>query len=443
MTGRPDRFENLPSLPYKNIILLQPLHQKVKIMDYFEYHNGILHGEGVDLRSVANEFGTPCYVYSQATIERHWHAFNDAFFNVPHLICYAVKANSNLSILRLLAKLGSGFDIVSLGELERVLKAGGQANKVVFSGVGKTTKEIRRALDVGILCFNVESESELLRINKIAGEMGKTAPITLRVNPDVDAKTHPYISTGLKENKFGIDIDVAFETYQKAAQLPHVKIVGIGSHIGSQLTEIKPYTDALKRVMVLVERLNAVGISLKYINVGGGLGVRYQDETPPEPEAYVKALRDVLGDAPYHIILEPGRAIVANAGVLITKIEYLKHTNHKHFAIVDSGMHDLIRPALYGAWQNILTVEQRDNSNALTYDVVGPICETSDFLGKDRQLAIKEGDLLVVRSSGAYGATMSSNYNTRCRAAEVLIEGETARLIRRRETIDDLLALEV
>ncbi len=411
-------------------------------MDYFEYHNGILHGEGVDLRTVAKNFGTPCYVYSRATIERHWHAFNDTFLNKPHLVCYAVKASSNLSILRLLAQQGSGFDIVSIGELERVLKAGGQTDKVVFSGVGKTVAEIQRALEIGILCFNVESEPELLRINQIAGEMGKIAPITLRVNPDVDAKTHPYISTGLKENKFGIDIDVAFEAYKTAAQLPHVKIIGIGFHIGSQLIEIKPFTDALKRIMVLIEHLKRIDISLDYIDIGGGLGVCYQDENPAEPEAYVKALSEVLGDAPYNIILEPGRAIVANAGVLITKVEYLKHTLHKHFAIVDTGMHDLIRPALYEAWQRILPIEQQEKGEKLTYDVVGPICETADFLGKDRQLAIKEGDLLAIRSSGAYGAVMGSNYNTRFRAPEVLVDGKETKLIRRRETIEDLFALE-
>ena len=405
-------------------------------MDFFNYHNGTLYAEGVNLSQLANTYGTPCYVYSRATLERHWHAFDQAFQNHTHLICYAVKANSNLAVLNILARCGSGFDIVSGGELERVLRAGGKAEKIVFSGVGKTVAEMRRALEVGIYCFNVESQAELQRLNHVAGLMGKCAPISLRINPDIDAKTHLYISTGLKENKFGIDIEIATEVYTKAAALPHLKVIGIDCHIGSQLTDIAPFKDALQRLMVLVDSLHDKGIHLQHIDLGGGLGVRYQDETPPEPAAYIQAL-NLLGKTQLDIIVEPGRAIAANAGILVTKVEYLK----KNFAIVDAAMIDLLRPTLYSAWQEIVPVQPREES-AQNYDIVGPICETGDFLGKNRALALHEGDLLAVRTSGAYGFTMSSNYNTRPRVVELMVDGEQTTVVRRRETIDDLLALE-
>ncbi|RKZ76525.1 MAG: diaminopimelate decarboxylase [Candidatus Parabeggiatoa sp. nov. 1] len=411
-------------------------------MDCFNYRNGTLYAEDVDLTTLADTYGTPCYVYSRAALERHWHAFDQALKNHRHLVCYAVKANSNLTVLNVLARLGSGFDIVSGGELERVLRAGGEPDKIIFSGVGKTVAEMRRALEVGIRCFNVESEAELLRLNQVAFEMGKCAQVSVRVNPDVDAKTHPYISTGLKQTKFGIDIDIATEVYAKAASLPHLQMIGIDCHIGSQLTETAPFMDALRRVMVLVETLRDMGIHLQHIDIGGGLGVRYRDETPPSPVAYIQALSQVLGGAPYEIILEPGRAIAANAGILLTRVEYLKNTAAKHFAIVDAAMNDLLRPALYNAWQEILQVQPRIDEAVQNYDVVGPVCETGDFLGKNRALALREGDLLAVRTSGAYGFTMSSNYNTRLRAAELMVDGERVAVVRRRETVDDLLALE-
>jgi diaminopimelate decarboxylase len=411
-------------------------------MDFFNYRDGQLYAENVDLTDISNTYGTPCYVYSRATIERHWHAFDKALYARNHLICYAVKANSNISLLNLLAKLGSGFDIVSGGELERVLRAGGDPRKIVFSGVGKTVGEMRRALEVGILCFNVESQAELLRLNQVAGEMSVQAPISLRINPDVEAKTHPYISTGLRENKFGIEIDEAIDRYQQAADLPHLKITGIDCHIGSQLVDISPFIDALTRVLFLLNRLQSLGISVQHIDMGGGLGVRYRDENPPEPCKYAEALNRTLGDMPQTIILEPGRAIVANAGILLTKIEYLKHNSHKNFAIVDAAMNDLIRPALYGAWQDIIPLQQRNQGKTQIYDVVGPVCETGDFLGKSRQLTVQEGDVLAVRSAGAYGFSMSSNYNSRPRAPEILVDGDSVHLIRRRETIEDLLSLE-
>lgn len=413
-------------------------------MDYFAYRGDVLCAENVELTNIAAQYGTPCYVYSRATLERHWNAFDKAFGDLPHLVCYAVKANSNIAILNLLAKMGSGFDIVSVGELERVLQAGGEADKIVFSGVGKTVTEIKRALDVGIRCFNVESESELERIQTIAQQMDKIAPISLRVNPDVDAKTHPYISTGLKENKFGIDVDTALEVYQHAAGLSHIKIVGIDCHIGSQLVENEPFIAALDRILNVIEKLQSVGIQLEHIDLGGGLGVCYQNEKPPEPQQYVEALQLArhLADKNMQILIEPGRAIVANAGVLVTKVEYLKTTKDKNFAIVDAAMNDLIRPSLYAAWQNILPVNRQTNTTAKLYDIVGPICETGDFLGKQRELAIQQGDLLAVRSSGAYGFTMSSNYNTRPRAAELLVDGDTVYEIRQRETIESLYELE-
>lgn len=409
-------------------------------MDFFNYRNGELHAEDVPVARLAETHGTPLYVYSRATIERHWHAFNDAFGDHPHLICYAVKANSNLAVLNLMARMGSGFDIVSVGELERVLKAGGDPGRVVFSGVGKKADEMRRALEVGIRCFNVESEAELLRLNAVAGEMGRVAPVSIRVNPDVDAKTHPYISTGLKENKFGIAIDAAERVYREAAALPHLAVTGIDCHIGSQLTSVEPFLDALDRVIALADRLKAAGIPIHHLDLGGGLGIRYRDETPPEPADYVKAMFARCKDCDYEILLEPGRAIMGNAGILVTRVEYLKPTEHKGFAVVDAAMNDLMRPALYQAWQAIVPVVEGGRGEARVYDVVGPVCETGDFLGKDRELAIEEGDLLAVRSSGAYGFSMSSNYNTRPRAAEVMVDGATVHVVRERESLDSLLA---
>jgi len=411
-------------------------------MDHFEYHAGELYAEEVPLRQIAEQYGTPCYVYSRATLERHWHAFDQAFARHPHLVCFAVKANSNLGVLNVLARLGSGFDIVSVGELERVVAAGGDPSKVVFSGVGKQAHEMRRALDLGIRCFNVESEAELARLNQVAGEMGRTAPVALRVNPDVDAKTHPYISTGLKENKFGIEIDEALRIYQKAAGMEHIHVSGVDCHIGSQLTELAPFLDALDRVLALVGRLKDSGIEIDHLDLGGGLGVRYNEEQPPEPSEYAQALAQRLGDAPYEIFLEPGRAIAANAGVLLTRVEYIKPGEVKDFAVIDAAMNDLIRPSLYQAWQAIVPVEHDAEGRESEYDLVGPICETGDFLGKGRQLTLAEGTLLAVRSSGAYGFTMASNYNSRPRVAEVMVDGNQAHLVRRRETIEELFANE-
>ncbi len=411
-------------------------------MDAFNYHQGRLFAEQVDLTEIAAKYGTPCYIYSKETLERHFRAFDTAFGDYPHLVCYAVKANSNLAVLNLLARLGAGFDIVSGGELARVLRAGGNPQKIVFSGVGKTHTEIKWALEVGIHCFNVESLPELQRLNQLAGELGKVAPISIRVNPDVDANTHPYISTGLKENKFGIDVASALDIYLQAAQLPNIKILGIDCHIGSQLTELKPFIDAAQRVMHLVTQLQQHGIELQHIDIGGGLGVRYATETPPEPAEYVAALLQIVGTQKYQIIVEPGRAIVANAGILLTQVEYLKTTPAKNFAIVDAAMNDLIRPALYQAWQEIIPVTPRENQPKTCYDIVGPVCETGDFLGKTRCLALQEGDILAVRGAGAYGFVMSSNYNTRPRAAELIVDGNQVHLVRQRETVNDLLALE-
>ncbi len=409
-------------------------------MNHFTYRNGRLFAEDVDLAAIADTHGTPCYVYSRATLERHWHAFDRAFAGHDHLVCYAVKANSNLAVLNVLARLGSGFDIVSVGELERVLRAGGQASKIVFSGVGKRADEMRRALEVGIYCFNVESVGELERLNSVATEMGMRAPVSLRVNPDVDAGTHPYISTGLKENKFGIDIADAPAAYARAATLPHINIIGVDCHIGSQLTEATPFVDALERVLALIDQLAAQGISIHHLDIGGGLGIPYRNETPPSPSEYAQALLPKLQGRDYKILLEPGRAIVGNAGVLLTQVEYLKHTAHKNFAIVDAGMNDLIRPALYNAWQEIVTVKQSASGATRCYDIVGPVCETGDFLGKDRELNLQPGDVLAVRSAGAYGFVMSSNYNTRPRAAEVMVDGAQTHVVRVRETLDELLA---
>ena len=403
-------------------------------MDYFHYQSDELFAEGVALSDVAKEFGTPSYVYSRATVERHWLAFDEAFSSLPHCVCYAVKANSNIAILNVLARLGSGFDIVSGGELTRVLAAGGRADKIVFSGVGKTVTEINFALQEGIRCFNVESISELLRINKVASELNCKAPVSIRVNPDVDAETHPYISTGLKENKFGIAIDEAEEAYLQAKEMTHIDIIGVDCHIGSQLTSVEPFVDALQRVLTLIDRLTELGIHLSHLDIGGGLGITYKEEVPPTPGEYAKALTGLLIDRKLEVLMEPGRAIVGNAGVLLTRVEYLKATEDRQFAIVDAGMNDLLRPALYQSWQAIQSVKINQNIVEQKYDIVGPVCETGDFLGKDRVLALQENDLLAVKSAGAYGFTMSSNYNSRPRAAEIMIDGENMHCIRERET---------
>ncbi len=408
-------------------------------MDAFNYRDGELFAEGVALSAIAQRFGTPTYVYSRAHIEAQYRSFTDALDGVPHLVCYAVKANSNLGVLNVLARLGAGFDIVSRGELERVLAAGGQADKIVFSGVGKSREDMRRALEVGVHCFNVESTDELERLQVVAAEMGVRAPISLRVNPDVDAGTHPYISTGLKENKFGIAIVDAEDVYIRAAQLPNLEVLGVDCHIGSQLTTLPPFLDALDRLLALIDRLGECGIYLHHIDLGGGVGVRYRDEEPPLIADYIQAVRERIEGRDLTLMFEPGRYIVANAGVLLTQVEYLKHTEHKDFAIVDAAMNDLIRPALYQAWMDVTAVTPRA-SDARAYDIVGPICETGDFLAKDRELALEEGDLLAVHSAGAYGFVMSSNYNTRGRTAEVLVDGDQAFEVRRRETVAELYA---
>lgn len=408
-------------------------------MDNFEYRNGRLCCEEVALTEVAARFGTPVYVYSRDAIERAYLAYAQALEGQDSLVCYAVKANSNLAVLNVLSRLGAGFDIVSVGELERVLRAGAKPERIVFSGVGKQPAEIRRALEVGILCFNVESEAELERVNQVAGECGKTAEISFRVNPDVDAGTHPYISTGLKENKFGIAIAEAKRIYQHAASLPHIKVVGMDCHIGSQLTELAPFMDALERLLGLIDELAEVGITIKHLDLGGGLGVCYTDETPPEPQQYIAAVRERIAGRDLKLIFEPGRSIVANAGVMLTQVEFLKETADKNFAIVDGAMNDLIRPSLYSAYQEIIPVELREGEPEKAYDIVGPVCETGDFLGKNRTLSIQAGDLLAVCSAGAYGFVMSSNYNTRGRAAEVMIDDNTMHEVRARETVHDLM----
>ncbi|AZZ96648.1 diaminopimelate decarboxylase [Pseudoalteromonas sp. R3] len=409
-------------------------------MDFFHYQDNQLHAEQVAISDIADNYGTPCYVYSRKTLERHYHAFTDAAEGHPHLVCYAVKANSNIAVLNVLARLGAGFDIVSQGELARVLKAGGDPAKIVFSGVAKTAQEIAFALETGIKCFNVESEAELRRISQVASELDLLAPISIRVNPDIDAKTHPYISTGLKENKFGIDIKEAFNVYQLACALPGIDVVGIDFHIGSQLTEVTPFIAALDKVLALVETLASAGITLRHLDIGGGLGVPYDSEKPPHPSAYAAEVKARLAEYQHlELIFEPGRAIAANAGILVTKVEYLKPTKDKHFAIVDAGMNDMLRPSLYQAWQQIIAVTPRQDDTPLhTYDVVGPVCETGDFIGKDRPLAIQPGDLLAQRGAGAYGFTMSSNYNSRPRIAEIMVDGDTCHLIRARETLESL-----
>jgi diaminopimelate decarboxylase len=413
-------------------------------MDYFNYRDGRLWAEDVDIAAHIGEWGTPCYVYSRATLERHWHAFDHALSSHPHLVCYAVKANSNLAVLNVLARLGSGFDIVSVGELERVLAAGGEAAKIVFSGVGKRRDEIERALEARIRCFNVESFAELELIEQVAHAHGANAPVSLRVNPDVDARTHPYISTGLKENKFGISIDDALTAYQRAADAGHIDVYGIDCHIGSQLTEIAPFVDALERVLTLIDRLEHKGITLKHLDMGGGLGIRYRDEEPPQPADQAAALVQQLQGRDLEILIEPGRAIAGNAGIMLTEVLFLKHHEHRNFAVVDAAMNDLMRPSLYSAWQDIIPLKQRvpgspSTAGQKTYDVVGPVCETGDFLGKDRELMVEAGDILAVRSSGAYGFSMSSNYNSRPRAAEIMVDGESATIVRERETLEQLM----
>jgi diaminopimelate decarboxylase len=409
-------------------------------VSHFQYKDKALHAESVPLARIAERFGTPCYVYSRAALTEAWRAFDGAFAGRDHLVCYAVKANSSLAVLNVLARLGSGFDIVSGGELARVLAAGGDARKVVFSGVGKTEEEMRQALTAGILCFNVESAGELERLDRVAGAAGKKASVSLRVNPDVDPRTHPYIATGLKENKFGIAWQDAPGLYRRARELRNVAVAGIGCHIGSQLTDIAPFTAALDRVLELADRLQAEGIALSHVDVGGGLGIRYRDETPPAFQDYARALTERLGKRSLKLMLEPGRALVGNAGLLLTRVEHLKHGAEKNFAVVDAAMNDLLRPALYDAWHDVQTVEA--TSGGKTYDVVGPVCESGDFLARDRALALREGSLLAIRSTGAYGMSMSSNYNSRPRAAEIMVDGAEAHVIRERESVAELMARE-
>ena len=412
-------------------------------MDHFNYNaDGRMFAESVAVEDVIEKAGTPAYIYSRATIERHWNGFSKAAGDHPHMICYAVKANSNLGVLNIMARLGSGFDIVSVGELLRVIQAGGDPKKVVFSGVGKTEIEISTALQAGIYCFNIESISELYRINDVARSLNKKAPISIRVNPNIDAGTHPYISTGLKENKFGIEVDQAITVYHLAKDLEFIEIKGVDCHIGSQLTETAPFLAALDKLIILIDALAEQGIEIKHLDLGGGLGVPYDKETPPMPTEYMNAIIERMGDRKLKLIFEPGRAIMANAGILVTKVEFLKINEYKSFAIVDAAMNDLIRPALYSAWQNIVPVNEGLKESVerplRNYDVVGPICETGDFLGKDRQLALAEGDYLAIRSSGAYGSTMGSNYNSRCRPAEVMVDGTEAFVVREREEHKDL-----
>ena len=411
-------------------------------MEYFPYRDGSLHAENVPVSDIAAAHGTPCYVYSRAALESAFGEYQRALSGCEHLICYAVKANSNLAVLNLLARLGAGFDIVSGGELERVVAAGADPSKVVFSGVGKQPAEMRRALELGIHCFNLESAAELEVLDRVAGEMDCMAAVSVRVNPDVDAGTHPYISTGLRENKFGVGMDEALVVYQRAAALPHIEVVGMDCHIGSQLTEISPFIDALQRLLALIDSLSASGITIRHLDLGGGLGVRYRDEQPPSIADYIAAIRAELTGRDLQLLFEPGRSIAANAGVLVTRVEYLKPTPEHNFALVDAAMNDMIRPALYQAWLDIQPVEYSEAGESALWDVVGPVCETGDFLGKDRELTLSQGDLLAVFGAGAYGFTMSSNYNTRPRAPEIMVDGEDVHLIRERETIADMMRTE-
>ena len=410
-------------------------------MDHFNYKGDSLFAEDITVTDIAAQYGTPCFIYSRATLERHYRVYAEALAGHPHKICFAVKANSNLGVLNVLARLGAGFDIVSGGELDRVLAAGGDASKIIFSGLGKTTNEIRKGLDVGIHCFNVESEAELMRISEVAQAEGKVAPISVRVNPDVDAGTHPYISTGLKENKFGIPAANAIDLYRSAAKMDGLSITGIDFHIGSQLTTVEPFLDAIDRILEMVDELDEEGIKISHFDMGGGLGVSYGEEVPPHPSELIALVQEKFTDREMEIVVEPGRSIAANAGIFVTRIEYLKNNEHKKFAIVDGAMNDLIRPALYSAWQEIIPVEKSSEAAAI-YDVVGPICESSDFLGKDRELSIAAGDLLAVRSAGAYGFVMSSNYNTRPRVAEIMVDCSNSYLVRERETVAELFANE-
>lgn len=409
-------------------------------MQHFAYKNGQLCAEQIPMLEVAKQYGTPCYVYSRAAIEEQWLAYDRAFAKRSHLICYSVKANSNLAVLNLLAQLGSGFDIVSIGELERVLRAGGDAGRIIFSGVGKQHHEMVRAMQVGIKCFNVESPSELIRLNEIASGFGRPAPVSLRINPDIDAETHPYIATGLNENKFGIPVQDAMDVYEQARSLPHVQVLGIDCHIGSQITSGTPHVDAVNRLMVLIDQLHSKGIEIEHIDVGGGLGIKYRDEEPLRADELVNMICETITDTAKEILIEPGRSIVGNAGVLLTKVEYLKENSGKNFAILDVAMNDLLRPALYDAWQNILPVKEHSSIDPKRYDLVGPICESADFIGLDRELALQTGNLLAVCSAGAYGFCMSSNYNSRPRAAEIMIDKDRMFEIRRRESIEDLMA---
>ncbi len=408
-------------------------------MDHFNYKDNALYCEDVAISTLAETYGTPLYVYSRATLERHWHAFDAALAGRDHLVCYAVKANSNLAVLNVLARLGSGFDIVSGGELQRVLRAGGDPGKIIFSGVGKLAAEMELALETGIHCFNVESEQELDQLNAIAGGKQVVARVSFRVNPDVDAKTHPYISTGLKENKFGINFEDAERVYLKARDLPHIDVIGIDCHIGSQLTELSPYVDALERLLFLLQRLKAKGMQISHLDLGGGLGIRYRDETPPLPQEWASALRHQLNDFEGTVVIEPGRAIAGNAGVLVSQVNYIKHSEEKNFAVVDAAMNDLIRPSLYDAWLEIIRVDLHSKEPSRVYDIVGAICETGDFLGKDRSMQLAQNDLIVIRSSGAYAFSMSSNYNSRCRAAEVMVDGDAHYCIRKREVFEQLI----
>jgi len=408
-------------------------------MEHFPYRNGTLYAEDAAVSDICASHGTPCYIYSRAALEAAFGEYQQALADCDHLICYAVKANSNLAVLNILARRGAGFDIVSLGELERVLAAGGDPAKIVFSGVGKKPGEMARALELGIHCFNLESAAELEVLNRVAGELGKVAPVSVRVNPDVDAKTHPYISTGLRENKFGVSAEDALPVYRRAAEMPHIEIVGLDCHIGSQLTEIAPFLDALRRLLTLVDTLADAGITIKHLDLGGGLGVRYRDETPPSIASYIPAIRAELGSRQLQLVFEPGRSIAANAGLLVTRVEYLKPTPVHNFALVDAAMNDMIRPALYQAWLDIQPVEQNNEGAKAHWDIVGPVCETGDFLGKDRELCLSQGDLLAIFGAGAYGFTMSSNYNSRGRAPEIMVDGDQVHLVRERESIADIM----
>jgi diaminopimelate decarboxylase len=408
-------------------------------MDPFTYRSGSLFAENVPVSDIAAAHGTPCYVYSRAALESAFMEYRNALEGVDHLVCYAVKANSNLAVLDVLARLGAGFDIVSGGELERVIAAGGDPSKIVFSGVGKKPEEMSRALQLGIHCFNLESAAELEVLNRVAGELGRVAPVSVRVNPDVDAQTHPYISTGLRQNKFGLARDEALLVYQRAVQLDHVQVVGLDCHIGSQLTQISPFIDTLHRLLALVDTLAELGIGIRHLDLGGGLGVQYRDEQPPSIAAYIGAIREALGERKLQLMFEPGRSIAANAGLLLMRVEYLKTTSEHHFALVDAAMNDMLRPALYQAWMDIRAVEEAPGGQLADWDIVGPVCETGDFLGKQRTLMLRPGELLAMFGAGAYGFTMSSNYNSRPRAPEVMVDGSSMHVVRQRETLADML----